>query len=670
MADERADFLLVEDNLDDVTLTLHAFKTANLANSVHVARDGVEALEYLFGSALNADQEIPERPSLILLDLKLPRLDGHDFLKRIKTDPRTSAIPVVVLTSSSEERDFMRTYEVGADAYIIKPVDFEQFTEAVREIGEYRLVVNPTKRGYLRPDLGGTLEQLGSKHVASDTGKACGIEAGRPRPTDLERSYGVAMNSLEQSIIALSLDQSITEWNSGAEKLYGFSAAEALGQNVSLIVPEDRRGEIGEVIAKLRRNEPLDAFETRRRRKDGGLVDVSVHAFPIENQDGTLIAVGSITRDVSKLKLLEEMFRLAVEVCPSGMVMTDRSGAIVMLNTEIERLFGYSRDELIGQSIEILVPAGLRAQHEHRRAEFALHPEARLVGDGRDLFGRRKNGTKFPVEVGLNPVNSRDGVLILSVVTDITERQRIQNLKDEFVSTVSHELRTPLTSISGSLGLLLGNAAGKLPDNMLRLLTIAHKNSHRLVKLVNDILDMEKLESGQVVFVMKRVDLRPLVEQAIDASRPHAVSLGVTIRVDPSSASAAVRADPDRLVQVITNLLSNAIKFSPPGAEVAVSIAAAGKTVRIGVRDHGPGIPADFKARVFEKFAQADATDARPKGGTGLGLSIVKGIITRLDGATGFSDAPGGGTIFHVDLPAWQIMADPAPATLGESNVA
>ena len=147
MVDQRADILLVEDNPSDVKLTLHAFKTANLANSVHVARDGVEALEYLFGAASGADGAIPERPKLILLDLKLPRLDGHEVLKRIKDDRRTSGIPVVVLTSSSEERDVMKTYEVGANSYIVKPVDFEQFTESVRDIGKYWLVINRTQSG-------------------------------------------------------------------------------------------------------------------------------------------------------------------------------------------------------------------------------------------------------------------------------------------------------------------------------------------------------------------------------------------------------------------------------------------------------------------------------------------------------------------------------------------
>jgi two-component system response regulator len=144
MTEQRADILLVEDNPNDVKLTLHALKTANLANSIHVARDGVEALEFVFGAGLNTDQDIPERPKLILLDLKLPRLNGHEVLKRIKEDPRTSGIPVVVLTSSGEERDVMQTYQVGANSYIIKPVDFEQFTEAIRDIGKYWLVINHT----------------------------------------------------------------------------------------------------------------------------------------------------------------------------------------------------------------------------------------------------------------------------------------------------------------------------------------------------------------------------------------------------------------------------------------------------------------------------------------------------------------------------------------------
>jgi signal transduction histidine kinase len=233
------------------------------------------------------------------------------------------------------------------------------------------------------------------------------------------------------------------------------------------------------------------------------------------------------------------------------------------------------------------------------------------------------------------------------------ERKRLERLKDEFVSTVSHELRTPLTSIAASLGLLMGKATGMLSEPATRLLEIAHNNSQRLVRLVNDILDIEKLESGQSVFDFKQVDVGSLVKQTVESIRGFAEAHRVKIRTEFASDGNDVRADTDRLAQVITNLLSNAIKFSQPDSEVVVSVEkkTGADTVLVKVRDHGDGIPADFKSRIFERFAQADGTNARQKGGTGLGLSIAKQIVDRLGGQIGFADAPGGGTTFHVKLP-------------------
>jgi signal transduction histidine kinase len=234
------------------------------------------------------------------------------------------------------------------------------------------------------------------------------------------------------------------------------------------------------------------------------------------------------------------------------------------------------------------------------------------------------------------------------------ERKRLERLKDEFVSTVSHELRTPLTSIAGSLGLLMGKAAGTLPKSAGRLLEIAHTNSVRLVRLVNDILDIEKLGSGHVVFDVGKIQVRPLVEQTVEAIRGYAEGHRVKVRIEAAANVDDIRADSDRLAQVVTNLLSNAIKFSPPDGEVVIAVEkeAEVNVVRITVRDQGPGIPVDFKSRIFERFAQADATNRR-KGGTGLGLSIARQIMDRLGGKIGFADAPGGGAIFHVELPIW-----------------
>ena len=364
------------------------------------------------------------------------------------------------------------------------------------------------------------------------------------------------------------------------------------------------------------------------------------------------------TQDMVGLGFTEEMFRLAVEACPSGMIMVDDHGKIVMVNTEIERQFGFTRDELVGQNVEMLVPERLRTRHTRHRHSFLPRPESRRMGASRDLFGRRKDGSEFPVEVGLNPIHDSGRLLVLAVVVDISQRKHIERLKDEFVSTVSHELRTPLTSIAGSLGLLIGQWSEVLPDSAARLVSIAQTNIQRLVRLINDILDIEKLESGAAVFNFTEVNVRQVTEQAIEDTRGFAEGFGVDIKLDPSSIDAAVNADPDRLVQVITNLLSNAIKFSSTGGEVVVTLQMQdAASCRIAVRDFGPGIPPDFKSHIFEKFAQADGTNSRRKGGTGLGLSIVKQIVERLGGQVGFDDAPGGGTTFYVELPVWKGSA-------------
>ena len=232
------------------------------------------------------------------------------------------------------------------------------------------------------------------------------------------------------------------------------------------------------------------------------------------------------------------------------------------------------------------------------------------------------------------------------------ERNRLEQMKDDFVATVSHELRTPLTSISGSLALLMNNAAGQLPDSAARLLGIAHRSCQRLQRLINDILDVEKIESGKVAFAVKRLDLRTLVKQSIEANRGFADGYGVRVKLEPNLGACEIAADADWVAQIITNLLSNAIKFSERDHEVEVAIEKQAHSIRLSVRDHGCGIPEDFKARVFEKFAQADSSDARQKG-TGLGLSIVKQMVIRLGGEVSFEDVPGGGAVFHVDLPQW-----------------
>jgi PAS domain S-box-containing protein len=335
-----------------------------------------------------------------------------------------------------------------------------------------------------------------------------------------------------------------------------------------------------------------------------------------------------------------------------GIIMLDDQGRIESCNAAAERMFGYGPDELIGTNVSQLFQTAPKAEEI---AEFLKRLQRRRAGDvGRiqEFPGLRRDGSSFPADVAMSPVPLRDGQRYVAIVRDITERKQIEQMKSEFVSTVSHELRTPLTSIAGSLGLLAGGAAGPLPERADRLIRIAHGNSERLVRLINDILDIEKIESGRMTFDVRPLPVRPLLDQAIQANRAFAEGFGVDLTLTAGGEGLVVLADQDRLMQVVTNLLSNAAKFSPKGGVVEVGAGLRGRSVRISVADRGAGIPEEFKPRIFGKFAQADSSDTRQKGGTGLGLSIVKEIVVRLGGTVGFESAPGQGTIFHVDLPA------------------
>lgn len=237
------------------------------------------------------------------------------------------------------------------------------------------------------------------------------------------------------------------------------------------------------------------------------------------------------------------------------------------------------------------------------------------------------------------------------------DARRLSSMMDAFVADVSHELRTPLTSIAGSLGLLAAGVTGKMPVAAIRLVSIAHDNAQRLVRLINDLLDIGKIESGNMTFDFAPIDLRAATERTIDANRSLALGQGVSIRLDSGALNGLVRADADRLIQVLTNLLSNAIKFSPSGGEVVVDIERYVRTGRVTVRDHGPGIPQEFKPRIFGKFAQAERDGARQKTGSGLGLNIVAKIVAEHGGIVGFEDAPGGGTLFYFEIPLWEGAA-------------
>ncbi len=335
-----------------------------------------------------------------------------------------------------------------------------------------------------------------------------------------------------------------------------------------------------------------------------------------------------------------------------GMIVLNPSGSIESLNPAAARMFGYEDSELRRRDVGILFDAAPDRGAVETFLKRLVARRGASPSEFQEFIGRCKDGSTFPAEVSISPVQLPDDVRFLAVLRDISERKQVERMKTEFVSTVSHELRTPLTSIAGSLGLIAGGAAGEIPARAARLVEIARSNCERLIRLINDILDIEKIEAGRMTFDVRPIPLARLLDQAAEANKAYAVEQGAMILVEPVPGGATVLGDEDRLMQVMTNLLSNAAKFSPHGGVVQVSAARRDGEWRISVADHGPGIPENFRSRIFSKFAQADSSDTRQKGGTGLGLSIVREIVSRLGGSVSFETETGEGTTFHVDLPA------------------
>lgn len=363
-----------------------------------------------------------------------------------------------------------------------------------------------------------------------------------------------------------------------------------------------------------------------------------------------------LMEEKSIIKLSDSANRLSAVINNifDGIITIDEKGIIEAVNPAVEYIFGYSAEEAIGQNVKMLMTESYHREFDIYLARQLSSGGKKVVRAGREVEGRRKDGSIFPIELSASKIKIGQSQHFVGVVKDITERKQIELMQKEFVSTVSHELRTPLTSIRGSLGLVLGGVSGELPEKAKALLTIANNNSERLIHLINDILDMEKIAAGKMQFDFSVTNLVTVVQHAVDSNKGYADQLHVSLEFNPEPDSQVmVRVDEKRMAQVMANLLSNAAKYSPTNGRVTISLAASEKSVRISVHDHGKGIPDEFKPRIFDKFAQADSSDTRQKGGTGLGLNITKVIVEQHGGSIGFDSEEGKGTTFYVDLPLW-----------------
>jgi PAS domain S-box-containing protein len=495
-------------------------------------------------------------------------------------------------------------------------------------------------------------------------------------------------------IVGLDSGGRVQLWNPGAERLFGWKKEEVIGHPNAAFQ-----------LHKIAQAEPQLCLP----RKDGSLIDVDVWTGPwgararddhgktpwtlaivaetgrrepmgqdmgqdveqrLARVEQELLHMTAQEQEAREGMRTERRFRELLEAAPDAIIEVDRQGRILLLNLATEKLFGYAREELLGQAVEILVPDAVRANHGQHRANYWDHPVTRPMGSGLELNGRRKDGSSVPVEISLSPVKSEDGFRVTAVIRDIRDRkqtedrlrelertytrelearnrevERANQLKSEFLASMSHELRTPLHTIIGFSELLTEELEGPLNPKQQRFMNHIHTDSLHLLELINDILDISKVESGRIQLRRETFDLAVALGEILSSVRPQAAAKSIAIETQ-LSISTAIFADRLRVKQVLFNLLSNALKFTPAGGKIRIDGALRDGFLEISVSDTGIGIPKEQHQAVFDKFYQVGATTKGVREGTGLGLAISKALVEEHGGRIWLESQPGKGSRF------------------------
>ena len=479
---------------------------------------------------------------------------------------------------------------------------------------------------------------------------------------DSEAMSRIITEGMAEGVITTTSDDIVLEANAAALQLFGYEKSELMGRDVSELVPERLRRQYKETTAALRTHPDtfrIASREVRSIHKDGSefLVSSSFGDAQVGGRRLFTAVMHDITdskRIAQALHASELQLRQITDTVPALIADLDIEQRFRFHNKAYEEVFGLSFEQINGRTLaEVLgQPAyeGVQDKVEEVLRGYVVRYERvqkTARGDRRNYamqyFPRYGEGADEGKVLGF-----------FSLGTDITELKRIDRMKTEFVSTVSHELRTPLTSIRGSLGLIAGGVGGEVPAAVKNLVGIAKNNCERLIRLINDILDSEKIESGKMHLDLQIFDIHQLIRQALTANDSFAAQHGVRLHLPVAEEPLKVRVDSDRMIQVLTNLLSNAVKFSPSGGTVEIEVLRVARSIRVEVKDHGPGIPEEFRSRIFQKFSQADSSDTRKKGGTGLGLNISRSLIEQMNGAISFKSDTGVGTSFFFELPEWR----------------
>lgn len=485
------------------------------------------------------------RPDILVLDVEMPHMNGIEICKLLRNDPHWSELPILFLTVHNDREIINQVFSAGADDFVSKPIVApELLTRIINRLERVKLLRRVYEKG----------NESSSSTVAE---------------TESQLQLKVAERT-----------------------------AELVNLNTSLQSYLEERREIEEVLR------------------------------------------------ISQARLAR-----ILDIADDAIISTDGNQIITLFNQGAEKMFGYSAHEVIGQKLDLLLPERFAQAHRQHVNEFGKSPSlSRRMGERKEIFARRQDGSEFPAEASISKFNLSNEYFYTVILRDITARKQIERMKDEFVSVVSHELRTPLTSIHGSLGMLASGLLKPDSEQAKRLLQIATESTERLVRLINDILDIERIESGKVKMARETCNLADLINSTVSMIESLADKAEVHLSV--SSLSLELWADADRIVQTLTNLLSNAIKFSPKGSTVYLRTEKKGDTeVLLTVRDTGRGIPTDKLESIFERFQQVDSSDSRNHDGTGLGLAICRSIVQQHGGRIWVESVVGEGSTFYLLLP-------------------
>jgi len=509
-------------------------------------------------------------------------------------------------------------------------------------------------------------------------------------------------------VIATDCQGRVRLWNRAATELLGQQEREVLGQ--SLPTPsEAQRQELDLNCTADLQDVGAHDFLQHWKNKTGDTIRIRIRVTPWFGP--TMVRRGAFLMltpvpapglsdatvlDAERTGLIEELdrarkqayeaqrFRVLLEAAPDAIVKVDPHGHIVLMNRATETLFGYTREELLGQPVEILVPATSRGAHIGQRTGYWKNPQTRPMGRGLTLSAVRKDGTEFPVEISLSPVDAGGEMRVIAIIRDVTERRRIEQemramedrfnrelkdknaelerrnreveeadrLKSEFLASMSHELRTPIHTIIGFSQLLMEEIQGPLNEKQQRFVNHIHHDSQHLLELINDILDLSKIESGSLELQRETfpalAEMRNILEGIQQTAESKSIDLKLTAPEDY-----VLHADIRRFREVLLNLLSNALKFTPRGGSVAVSMSPASEPgfCRFAVRDTGVGIAPEQLDAIFDKFYQVGSTTKGVREGTGLGLAITKHIVELHGGQIRVDSSPGSGSCFSFTMP-------------------